>query len=119
MAESMRGVGLGHRSLESDRGVELAERQSCLFVCPEGHESQIVFSLTADIPEIWECKSCGLEAIRVVDGEQVELTGLVKEAPRSHYDMVLERRSRDELEELLAEMVDAMRIRRTSGKLSA
>jgi len=119
MAESMRGIGLGHRSLESDRGVELAERQTAIFICPEGHESNMVFSITADVPEIWECKSCGLEAIRFIDGQQVELTGIAKEAPRSHFDMVLERRSREELEELLAEMVDAMRIRRSNGKLSA
>lgn len=119
MAESMRGVGLGYRSLESDRNVELAERQDAVFRCLEGHDSTIVFSLTADVPQLWECKICGQEAIRVVDGVEVELDGLAKEAPRSHFDMVLERRSREELEELLSEMVDAMRVRRTSGKLSA
>jgi hypothetical protein len=39
--------------------------------------------------------------------------------PRTHYDMVLERRTKAELEDLLREVLADMRQRRASGKLTA
>ena len=50
---------------------------------------------------------------------EIEVTGLEVEEKRSHYDMVLERRTRDELEELLAEILSEMRERRSRGRLTA
>jgi hypothetical protein len=57
MAETMRGMRLGGQSLESDKGVELSERQRVQFRCAKQHEFSIVFSLTAEMPTTWECKS--------------------------------------------------------------
>jgi hypothetical protein len=39
--------------------------------------------------------------------------------PRTHYDMVLERRTKAELEELLQEVLADMRKRRAEGRLTA
>lgn len=119
MAETMRGMRLGSQSLESETGVELSARQAVLFRCPNGHEFQMMFSATAELPSTWECKSCPSVAVRLVDGALIDLGAEVDDAPRSHYDMVLERRTREELEELLAEMLADMRARRAAGRLSA
>lgn len=119
MAETMRGMRLGSQSLESDAGVELSARQRKRFRCSEGHEFEMVFSATAELPETWECKSCPEIAIRLEDDIPIVLTSADTDAPRTHYDMVLERRSREELEELLQEMLADMRARRAAGRLSA
>jgi hypothetical protein len=119
MAESMRGMRLGSQSLESDRGVELASRQRCEFRCKLGHTFTVVFSADAELPQTWECSDCGAVAIRLENGAEIEVTGLQVDEKRSHYDMVLERRTRDELEELLAEVLAEMRERRSRGRLTA
>jgi hypothetical protein len=119
MAESMRGMRLGGQSLESDRGVELSERQRVDFRCAKNHEFTVVFSATAELPTTWECKSCDAVAVRLENGVEIDLVADTSDGPRTHYDMVLERRSREELEELLQEMLISMRKRRAEGRLSA
>lgn len=119
LAETMRGMRLGSQSLESDAGVELSARQKKMFRCPIGHEFSMTFSATAELPEIWDCKSCPETAIRLEENSPITLTAPTGDAPRSHYDMVLERRTREELEELLQEMLADMRSRRAAGRLSA
>lgn len=119
MAEIMRGMRLGSQSRESDRYAELAARKTVDFRCPQGHEFNVVMALDAELPDTWECKSCDSIALRLEDGVPVELGDLEADGPRTHYDMVLERRSREELEELLAEVLADMRKRRSEGRLSA
>jgi hypothetical protein len=119
MAETMRGMRLGAQSLETDKGVELSERQKVDFRCSNDHEFSIVFSKTAELPTTWECKSCDAVAVRLEDGVEIDLVEDTSDGPRTHYDMVLERRSREELEELLQEMLISMRKRRAEGRLSA
>lgn len=115
----MRGMRLGSQSLESDRGVELASRQKCEFRCQQGHTFSVVFSQDAEPPHSWECSDCSAIAIRLENGVEIEVTGLQVDEKRSHYDMVLERRTREELEELLAEVLAEMRERRSRGRLTA
>lgn len=119
MSESMRGMRLGSQSLESDIGVELSARQLVEFKCPKGHEFSLAFAEGVELPVVWQCQRCQASAQRLVDGEIV--TGDVSEddAPRTHYDMVKERRSQEELEELLEEMLVSMRKRRAEGQVSA
>lgn len=119
MAETMRGMRLGAQSLETEAGVEFSPRTKVEFRCPEGHEFELVFSATAELPSTWECKKCELIAVRLEDGKPIDLAVSDDEGPRTHFDMVLERRSREELEELLAEVLADMRARRSAGKLSA
>ena len=103
---ALRGVGLGSKTFEDEQGVEFAERQSLAFDCPKGHHFTVTFSVEADLPTEWECKKCGLMATRsdgVVGEEKVE------KPVRTHWDMLRERRSIEELEELLAERLDEIR----------
>ncbi|MDQ1602217.1 MAG: hypothetical protein QOE01_62 [Actinomycetota bacterium] len=107
MAErALRGSRLGAQSYENDNGVEMAPRQSVSYDCPNGHRFAMPFSLEADVPDVWECGICGSEALRV-DGTRPEPK---KAKPaRTHWDMLLERRSVKELEVLLAERLEHLR----------
>ncbi|PKQ32627.1 MAG: hypothetical protein CVT62_00795 [Actinobacteria bacterium HGW-Actinobacteria-2] len=107
MAErALRGFGLGAKSFSEPATVELAPRQEIGFDCSGGHHFQVVFAEEAELPTEWECPRCGATARRS-DGVEPE----VKETKpvRTHWDMLRERRSIEELEDLLAERLDEIR----------
>ncbi len=107
MAERvLRGSGLGAKSHADPNSVELAPRQEIGFDCPNDHHFEVIFAEEAELPTGWECPKCGATARRS-DGVEPE----VKEtkAPRTHWDMLRERRSIEELEDLLAERLEEIR----------
>ena len=107
MAErALRGSRLGAQSYETDAGIEMAPRQSVTYDCALGHRFAMPFSLEADVPEVWECPRCGAEA-RATSGIEPELKA--EKPARTHWDMLLERRSVKELEVLLAERLEQLR----------
>lgn len=107
MAErSLRGAGLGRRSFEDEVGIEFAARQEIGFDCPNNHHFELTFSEEADLPTEWECPRCGLESKRT-DGSVSEPKD--EKPVRTHWDMLRERRSIPELEELLAERLETIR----------
>ena len=112
---ALRGTRLGATSYETDAHVELAPRQVVTYDCPNGHTISMPFSVEAEVPYSWECR-CGAEAI-MRDGEKPE------EKPtkhvRTHWDMLLERRTIEDLEELLAERLGLLRDSRTPAAKSA
>lgn len=118
---TMRGMRLGASSLESDRNVRFEERAHYNFQCALGHVSDIIFAANAEAPETWECKTCSREAIRLIDGSAMELTFHEEKTPRSHWEMLLERRTIEELEEILDEQLANLRARReaAAAKLNA
>ena len=102
----LRGTRLGAVSYESDRHTEFAPRLRTASDCPQGHETAMPFAAEADVPPTWECRVCGATAL-LRDGEQPEPK---KGKPaRTHWDMLLERRSVAELEEVLAEPAEVLR----------
>jgi hypothetical protein len=103
---SLKGTGLGAKSFEDEAGVEFAPRQEVAYDCPRQHQFTLVFAAEAEIPSLWECPRCGAESLRS-DGER---PALKEEKPvRTHWDMLRERRSIAELEDLLAERLDLLR----------
>jgi hypothetical protein len=106
---TLRGSRLGAVSYETDRNTELAPRQQGEFLCARGHRFIVPFAADAEIPLTWECRADGTTG-RLVDGAEPE----PKKAkpPRTHWDMLLERRSVDELEEILAERLTELHARR-------
>ena len=107
MAErTLRGARLGGQSFEDERGIEFAARQQVGYACPQGHRFEITMSTEADIPAVWECPRCGAEGLSV-DGILPEVK---PEKPvRTHWDMLLERRSVKELEDILTERLELLR----------
>jgi hypothetical protein len=79
-----------------------------------------VFAADAEIPQQWESPKTGQEGILLTsDGEPVVLDAVDVKVPRSHWDMLLERRTRAELEELLQERLDFLRSRKGQQKIGA
>jgi len=105
----LRGSRLGAVSYESDRDTELAPRQTAAYDCPKGHQFTVPFAAEAELPATWECKVCGAPAL-LVDGQLPE-PKKVKPA-RTHWDMLMERRTVDDLEEVLAERLAVLREKR-------
>ena len=103
---TLRGARLGAQSFEDEQGVELAPRQRIGYSCPVGHDFEVPMAEEADVPMTWECPRCSAVARRV-DGEEPQAK---QDKPtRTHWDMLLERRSIPELEELLAERLELLR----------
>ncbi|MDN5726591.1 RNA polymerase-binding protein RbpA [Propionibacteriaceae bacterium Y1685] len=107
---ALRGAGLGSKSFEDEQGVEFAPRQQLGFDCPNGHHFDLTFAEEAEAPALWECPRCGAESRRS-DGVEPELKA--GKPVRTHWDMLRERRSIPELEELLTERLGLLR----SGKI--
>lgn len=109
MAErTLRGTRMVSFSMETTANVVPSERQITTYVCDDGHRTELPFSVEAEIPPTWECR-CG-EAALLQGGEVPDLKP-VKPA-RTHWDMLLERRSVPELEELLEERLALLRASR-------
>lgn len=103
--KSLRGTRLGTQSLESDEGVQPAARTIAEYHCPSGHVTRLPFSVQAEVPALWECK-CGAESL-LVDSERPQAKA--SKPARTHWDMLLERRSIAELEVLLDERLAVLR----------
>jgi hypothetical protein len=112
----MRGIRLGAHSLESEVGVSYSARTKHSYQCPSGHSSELVFAQDAELPSTWQCKSCPNQAQLLTDGKLVKLEIEDLKTPRSHWEMLLERRSKEELEEILQERITYIRARRKAGK---
>lgn len=112
----MRGMRIGQQSLETEAGVRLSERQEQIYLCPNSHETKVVFSADAEVPDSWECSSCSKTAIRTVEGKTIEALAADNDGPKTHFDMLMERRSEEELEDLLAERIEMLRAKRKRGE---
>jgi hypothetical protein len=102
-------MSIGAKSMESDEGVDFAPRFQAYYDCPNGHTIILPFSTDAEVPAMWECR-CGADAL-LRDGERPIVK--VTKPQRTHWDMLLERRSVPELQELLDERLELLR----DGKL--
>lgn len=107
MAEgSLRGTRLGATSYENDVHVIPAERVLVTFECPRGHSTTVPFSTEAEeIPVLWQCR-CGAEALQREATRPDEAPG---RPARTHWDMLMERRTIGDLEELLEERIALLR----------
>ncbi|WP_313403940.1 RNA polymerase-binding protein RbpA [Aeromicrobium sp.] len=107
MAErALRGARLGAQSFEDERGVEMAPRQQIEYVCADGHTFTVTMSDEAEVPAEWEDPKTGQMGRRVGGAEPEQKD---EKHVRTHWDMLLERRSEEELEEILAERLDLLR----------
>src|SRR5699024_338713 len=105
---SLRGMRLGAQSMETEAGVEPAPRQQIEYRSEVGESVVVTFAAEADVPDNWTTKS-GKEALRV-DGKTPILDETTPQ--RTHWDMLLERRSIEELDETLEGQLKKLRVRR-------
>ncbi|HEU0132283.1 MAG TPA: RNA polymerase-binding protein RbpA [Mycobacteriales bacterium] len=101
----LRGSRLGAISYENDRNTDLAPRQSAGYDCPKGHHMTVPLAADAEVPATWECRFCGTTALHA--GAAAPEPKKVKPA-RTHMDMLRERRSTGDLEEVLREQLAAL-----------
>ena len=107
MAErTLRGARLGGQSFEDERGIEFAARQQVHYACANGHQFEITMSMEAEVPPVWECSRCGAEALNT---QGVRPEHKAEKPARTHWDMLLERRSVKELEDILQERLELLR----------
>lgn len=91
--------------METDEGVLAAPRQEAVYDCPNGHTIVLPFSVEADVPATWVCR-CNASAL-LRDHERPEAkTG---KPVRTHWDMLLERRSEEDLQVLLDQRLELLR----------
>jgi hypothetical protein len=113
---SLRGIRLGAQSLQSEEGVVFMERTDHFYACTScGRDTKLVFAADAEAPQSWECRTCGAEALLRIGDDTAVVDHSGDKTPRSHWDMLLERRTRAELEELLEERLAFIRARRGAG----
>lgn len=105
---SLRGMRLGSQSMETESGVEPAPRQRVEYRTENGERVFVTFSQEAEIPATWTAKS-GKEAYLVSGDGKVEESA--DKPIRTHWDMLLERRSVEELEETLQQRLEVYRER--------
>ncbi|TDD40302.1 RNA polymerase-binding protein RbpA [Saccharopolyspora elongata] len=86
---------------------ESAPRRHVTYACPKGCEFSIPLAIDAGRPTVWECRAHGIDAGIVGSGGRFE-PGTAARA-RAHWDMLLERRSILELEDLLQERLALLR----------
>ncbi|MDY5840701.1 MAG: RNA polymerase-binding protein RbpA [Corynebacterium camporealensis] len=107
----LRGSRMGAVSYETDRDHDLAPRQMVKYRTDDGEIYEVPFADDAEIPEEWMCKNGKLG--HLVEGEGVESKPV--KPPRTHWDMLCERRSMEELDELLDERIKSLRARRNAA----
>jgi len=117
---SLRGMRLGTQSLQSEVGVEFSPRKKSVYRTAGGETFEVMFAADAEIPVNWESTKSGQEGVLLDDdGVPVVQEEIETKIPRSHWDMLLERRTRPELEELLEERLNYLRARRGQEKIGA
>jgi hypothetical protein len=105
---SLRGMRLGAQSMESEAGVEPAPRQRVEYRTEDGEQVFVIFATEAELPPTWISKT-GKVAF-LVNGEKPDESDA--KPVRTHWDMLLERRSIEELEETLEGQLNKLRERR-------
>lgn len=110
---SLRGMRLGAQSLQSDEGVVLVDHQLRTYQTEDGERFVVTFAADAEAPQVWPSPKTGVEG-RLLDteGDVVPYDAPEAKAQRTHWDMLLERRTVEDLEEVLQIRLDYLRERR-------
>ena len=109
MRGSRVGSRLGALSYETERNRELEPRQIARYRTENGEQFDIPLADDAEIPDTWECRN-GMEGKLIEGGELAEPKKV--RVPRTPWDMLRERRSIEQLEELLKERLEIIKSRR-------
>jgi len=102
--ESMRGSSMSHTSYEVDRG-EHVVIQLVTYTCKDDHKTTLPFAVDAEVlSPTCDC-ACGETA--GIPGVELPERAPIR-TRKSHYDIVRERRSEDELAEIFVLKLHAL-----------
>lgn len=105
-SNGIRGSRIGAGPMgESERGIRV-ESVPVAFYCLSGHRTLANFAASAEIPELWDCRDCGLPAGPDMDNPP---PATVTAPFKTHLAYVRERRSDADAEILLAEALAKLR----------
>src|SRR5699024_7277105 len=76
------------------------------YVLADGTRFEVTMSVEAEVPDEWEDPRTGRVGRRV---DAIDPNAEDDKAPRTHWDMLLERRSSEDLENILSERLDLLR----------
>ncbi len=117
---SLRGMRLGAQSFQSEEGVDFVERVTARYRADDGAEFEVQFAEDAEVPARWDNPRTGQTGVLLdAAGLPVEEEHVEEKAARTHWDMLLERRTVAELEELLEERLQLLRASRGQDLKSA
>ena len=103
---SLRGMRLGSQSMETESNVQPAPRQRVEYRTADGDRVFVTFAAEAEIPSVWTAKS-GKEANH--DNGDSTADAEEEKPARTHWDMLMERRSIEELEKTLEDRLEYYR----------
>lgn len=84
---------------------DVTDRIDVTYTCPSGHAFTRLFAADVQAPDTWDCPHCG----KMASAGAVTLVELPVNTGRSHWDMVRERRTDDELSDMLIERLKTLR----------
>ncbi|MFD5600728.1 RNA polymerase-binding protein RbpA [Leucobacter sp. NPDC058333] len=115
---TLRGTRIGATSLQGEEGVELSPRRSVEYLTDRGVRFTIMFDADAEPPAEWVDQKTGEIGFLDDDAGRAARAEFEEKgaSQRTPWDMLIERRSREELEELLEERLKLLRSRRGSGQ---
>lgn len=115
-AEPIRGHSLNSRSLVSETGIELEPRNTVTYICSEcSTELNVPLAADADVPESWPCRRCGATAFHEGSTARSNDEAPPERLGKTPFEMLLERRTREDLEQILQERLAYLRARRGRG----
>ena len=117
--DTIRGHSLGRSALGLESTDFYEPRKSVVFACAScSTERAVVFAADAEVPSTWPCTHCG--SLATPEGAPVsgaDASGEEASRGKSPFEMLLERRSREELELILDERLAYLRERRGNEEL--
>ena len=84
---------------------DMADRMEVTYTCVSGHEFTRVFAADITVPGTWDCPRCG----KTGTSDSEPAANDTSASARSHWDMLMERRTMDELADMLAVRVKELR----------
>ena len=106
----------GQATQQSITHSNAASRLDVPFDCPNSHHFTVPFAAGAELPQAWECRVCGAIATAAAGGSS---SPEKPRPPRSHWEMLVERRSVASLEDSIAERLTLIRETESQERHSA
>lgn len=115
---TLRGSRIGATSLQGEEGVKLSPRRGVEYLTERGMRFTVLFDADAEPPAEWYEQKSGELGFLDDDAGRTARAEFEDKASsqRTPWDMLIERRSIEELEELLEERLQLLRARRGTKK---